>query len=118
PPAIPCPVNGRATGSVRPRSARDANGVILPASPLGLITAGDAQFRAAQVPRSVGRPPEYNSAPREYGGRGPCACVINRPAPAGLHGGFCMGWLAALGLLALFSAALMHPYGRRLLGVM
>lgn len=29
-----------------------------------------------------------------------------------------MGWLIALGLLAAFSAALMNPYGRRLLAVM
>jgi len=29
-----------------------------------------------------------------------------------------MGWLIALGLLIAFSAALMNPYGRRLLGVM
>lgn len=29
-----------------------------------------------------------------------------------------MGFLIGLGLLGLFSAALMHPYGRRLLGTM
>ena len=29
-----------------------------------------------------------------------------------------MGYLIALGLLAAFSAALLHPYGRRVLGVM
>lgn len=29
-----------------------------------------------------------------------------------------MGWLVALGLLVAFSAALLHPYGRKLLAVM
>lgn len=44
----------------------------------------------AQEPRFVGWLPKYNTPRGEYGGRGPCARVINRPALTGLHGGYQM----------------------------
>ena len=73
--------------------------VIFPASPPGLVAAGDAQSRSHGT-RSVGRLPKYNTSRRKYGRRVPRVRATNHPAQAGRSRGFAMRWVRAAWITA------------------